>query len=124
MSKDFNISILMDFYGGLLTQKQVDALDCYYNQDYSLQEIAENMNISRQGARDFIKRGEKQLADFEDKLALAGKFARINALADKMAAAIEKLEKLRNCGESDSGDSGADIITDMKNILADIRNSL
>ena len=61
MSKDLNVSVLLDFYGQLLTQKQNDALDLYYNQDLSLSEIAAHMGITRQGVRDNIKRGETQL---------------------------------------------------------------
>lgn len=48
LPKDLSISMLMDFYGELLTPKQRDALDLYYNQDFSLAEIAQHMDISRQ----------------------------------------------------------------------------
>lgn len=74
MNKNLSISILMDFYGQLLTDKQLKALDMYYNSDLSLSEIAEETGISRQGVRDSIKRGEKQLADFEENLGLAKRF--------------------------------------------------
>jgi len=73
MDKNLQITILMDFYGQLLTEKQTEALDLYYNSDLSLSEIAEMLGISRQGARDFIKRGEKQLQEFENALGLAKK---------------------------------------------------
>ena len=87
MSKDLSISVLMDFYGELLTDKQRDTLDLYYNRDYSLAEIAQDLDISRQGVRDFIKRGEKQLAEFEEKLGMADKY-------EKISADIERLESL------------------------------
>lgn len=87
MSKDLSISLLMDFYGQLLTDKQLSALEYYYNDDLSLAEIAEEMNISRQGVRDFIKRGEKQLDDFEKKLGLAGRF-------EKIKSSIEQIDSL------------------------------
>lgn len=87
MSKDLSISVLMDFYGELLTDKQRDTLDLYYNRDYSLAEIAQDLDISRQGVRDFIKRGEKQLAEFEEKLGMADKY-------EKISADIERLERL------------------------------
>ena len=87
MSKDLSISVLMDFYGELLTDKQRDTLDLYYNRDYSLAEIAQDLDISRQGVRDFIKRGEKQLAEFEEKLGMADKY-------EKFSADIERLESL------------------------------
>lgn len=75
MAKDLSISMLMDFYGQLLTQKRYDTLDLYYNQDMSLSEIAEEVGISRQGVRDNIKHGERQLNEFEEKLGLAGRFS-------------------------------------------------
>ena len=70
--------MLLDFYGELLTQKQQDAVDFYYNQDFSLAEIAEDMSISRQGARDLIKRAEKQLLEFENALGLVARFSKIS----------------------------------------------
>ncbi len=92
MNKDLSISILMDFYGQLLTTKQLDALDMYYNQDLSLAEIAEEIDISRQGVRDSIKRGEKQLMDFEDKLGLAKRFQDISKDISKMNEIIDTLD--------------------------------
>ena len=56
--KDLNIALLFDFYGEMLTEKQKDVIDLYYNEDLSLAEIAEHEGISRQGVRDNIKRGE------------------------------------------------------------------
>lgn len=70
MSKDLNVAVLLDFYGEMLTEKQRDAIDLYYNQDLSLSEIAEHEHITRQGVRDSIKRGEVFLYELEDKLRL------------------------------------------------------
>ncbi len=77
MAKDLSIAVLMDFYGGMLTDKRYDVLDMYYNQDMSLAEIAAELDISRQGVRDAIKHGERQLAELEEKLGLAKRFADI-----------------------------------------------
>ena len=87
MAKDLKLVILLDFYGGLLTEKQAAALDGYYNQDLSLAEIAEEMGISRQGVMAFLRQGEKHLRDFEDKLGLADRFSQIS----------EKTEEMRQC---------------------------
>lgn len=105
MSKNLNVSILMDFYGQLLTPKQLEALDFYYNDDLSLGEIADEMKISRQGVRDFIKRGEKQLDELEEKLGLAGRFSdikskieEINSVADGLSQSVgsrPELDRLR-----------------------------
>ncbi len=66
--KDLRIAVLFDFYGEMLTEKQKDVVDLYYNQDLSLAEIAEHEGISRQGVRDNIKRGEAYLLELEEKL--------------------------------------------------------
>lgn len=92
MAKDLNISILMDFYGQLLSDRQLDMMDMYYNQDLSLAEIAEEAQISRQGVRDAIKRGEKQLSEFEEKLGLIKRFTDISAQIDKMNDIISGLQ--------------------------------
>ena len=91
MSKNLSVSLLMDFYGQLLTPKQLEALEYYYNDDLSLAEIADQMSISRQGVRDFIKRGEKQLLELEEKLGLARKFEKIKLKIEKIDTLADKL---------------------------------
>ncbi|MDO5126109.1 MAG: putative DNA-binding protein [Ruminococcus sp.] len=71
MSKNLEISVLLDLYGQLLTKKQFDMLDFYYNDDLSLAEIAEQYHISRQGVHDSIKRGEELLLSYENVLHLS-----------------------------------------------------
>ena len=66
MAKNLEIALLFDFYGEMLTDKQRDVVELYYNDDLSLSEIAENEGITRQGVRDSIKRAEAQLLDMED----------------------------------------------------------
>ena len=61
MAKDLEISFLLDFYGDMLTEKQREVIEFYYNEDLSLSEIADNEGITRQGVRDSIKRAEAQL---------------------------------------------------------------
>jgi len=88
--KDFKISYLLDFYGDILTDKQKDAIDLYYNEDLSLAEIAEYQNITRQGVRDAIKRGEEILLEMEEKLGFAGKTEELTVLLEdvyKLSAA-------------------------------------
>lgn len=94
MSKDLSISMLLDFYGQLLTQKQGDALDLYYNQDLSLSEIAAHMNITRQGVRDNIKRGERQLLKLEEDIGLAKRFSSVSAICDIVNEYIQKLSDM------------------------------
>lgn len=91
MAKDLSLVILLDFYGGLLTDKQALALDCYYNQDLSLSEIADDMGISRQGVMAFLRQGEKHLKSFEEKLGLAERFHKMNNGLSDMKAIIDSL---------------------------------
>ena len=73
MAKNLEISALLDYYGMLLTDKQRETVEYYYDDDLSLGEIAENMGISRQGVRDSIKRSETILLEAEEKLGLMKK---------------------------------------------------
>ena len=73
MEKNVKVSILLDFYGKLLTEKQFKLLDDYYNNDLSLSEVAENENITRQAVRDNLKNGENNLLEYESKLGLMEK---------------------------------------------------
>lgn len=84
MAKDLNISILLDFYGDMLTEKQKEVVELYYNEDLSLSEIAEHSGITRQGVRDSIKRAEMQLLEYEERLALAQKFRSIQEGLDSI----------------------------------------
>ena len=68
MDKKVEISILCELYGKLLTEKQCEFINDYYNNDLSLSEIAENNNITRQAVRDMIKKGERKLFEYEEKL--------------------------------------------------------
>ena len=73
MDKKLETSDLLDIYGELLTAKQRDMLELYYNDDLSLAEIAEHYEISRQGVHDSIKRGEETLREYERVLGLKAK---------------------------------------------------
>lgn len=70
MEKNVKVSMLCQIYGKLLTEKQYNFLDDYYNNDFSLSEIAENYGITRQAARDNIVKGENKLFEYEEKLGI------------------------------------------------------
>lgn len=74
MEKLAKRSLLVDFYGPLLTEKQRNVWDFHYQQDLSLSEIAEVENISRQAIHDLLKRTERILSEYEDKLGLVERF--------------------------------------------------
>lgn len=88
--KKFIYGILYDYYGDLLKDNQENIIDMYYNLDYSLSEIAEEMNISRQGVYDALKRAEKSLADYEEKMKLHEKYK-------KHLKAAENIVRLASC---------------------------
>lgn len=73
MKKIMHISLLMDYYDSFLTEKQREMMNLYYEEDYSLGEIAALHHISRQGAYDSIKKGEMILHRYEESLGLVKK---------------------------------------------------
>ena len=71
--KNLQIGYLLDFYGDILPERKRSVMDMYYNEDLSLAEIATEIDISRQGVRDIIKKTEEELFFYENKLGLAQK---------------------------------------------------
>lgn len=101
MAKNLEISLLLDFYGEMLTKKQHDFLELYYDEDLSLSEIAQNEGITRQGVRDAIKRAEAQLFHMESKLGLVKKFEEQKKGLDEIIFHAEKInEHNLRCGLS------------------------
>lgn len=87
--KNLTIGYLLDFYGELLADRRRELMSLYYNEDYSLAEIAAEVGISRQGVRDAIKRGEEELRNFEDKLGMAARFAELQALSARLETVLD-----------------------------------
>ena len=87
--KNLEISYLMDFYGNLLSDKQRNIMQLYYQEDLSLAEIATEVGITRQGVRDNIVRAEKELINFENALGLWKKFSRITDNLSKIRGIIQ-----------------------------------
>ena len=98
MTKDLRFSLLLAFYRNLLSDKQVEMLESYYDHDLSLSEISENVGMSRQGVRDTIKRAEQQLIEYEEKLGLIKKTNRLQELYDSALESgdFEQLGKFIN----------------------------
>lgn len=86
--KNLNISLLLDFYGDILSERQNEMLSMYYNEDCSLSEIAETFSISRQGVRSVLKKGETILTDMENKLHLASRFIKIRDKSTELASEL------------------------------------
>ena len=96
MAKDLTISMLYDFYGDLLTEKQQEVIELYYNEDLSLAEIASHSGITRQGVRDSIKRAEFQLTEFEEQLGLAGRFREIKSQLEEIKKNAFEIEQINS----------------------------
>lgn len=94
MEKNLNISLLLDFYGQMLTEKQREVVEFYYNEDLSLAEIAQHSGITRQGVRDSIKRAESQLLDCEEKLGLMRRFHEIQAGLGEIVRCASDIQEL------------------------------
>lgn len=91
VAKKLEISLLLDFYGDMLTEKQRNVVELYYNEDLSLSEIAAHSRITRQGVRDSIKRAEGILLDLEDRLGLAKKFRTIQDGLDRIVQNAQEI---------------------------------
>ena len=94
------ISLLYDFYGGLLTEKQRQVMELYHEENLSLAEIAEEFGLSRQGVHDTLKKAEHLLTEYEDKLGLVAKLMKsrhaiaeidriIDGITDSLTASVE-----------------------------------
>ena len=86
------ISLLLDFYGQLVTKRQYEILDMHYNNDCSFGEIAAELNISRQGVYDNIKRGKAALLSIERKLGLVARFVDQKKRALEIMKALESID--------------------------------
>ncbi len=93
MEKDLDTVLLLDIYSGLLTEKQLRLCDMYYNQDYSLSEIADIEQTTRQAARDGIEKAKQKLKSFEENL----------GVLVKRSSTLAALEKARQLAEGSEG---------------------
>ena len=89
----YRMALLYDFYGDMLTDRQKEFYDLYYNEDLSLAEIAENYGITRQGVRDVIVRGEAVLTELEDKTGIVRRFLRMKDQFARMEEAVAAISK-------------------------------
>jgi predicted DNA-binding protein YlxM (UPF0122 family) len=112
LEKLSQIAWLKDYYGPLLTEKQRTILSLYYEDDFSLSEIGDDMQISRQAVYDLLKRSEHQLLQYEEKLGLVKKFQ----------YARQQLEEA--CQLLDNENSDAAAVQRVKGILQEITDFL
>ena len=91
MDKFEEMALLLDIYGELLTEKQRDVMDQYYNYDLSLQEIAENEGISKQGVHDLIRRAEHSLLKADEKLGFRKRLSGIRSGLENISNMLEDI---------------------------------
>jgi predicted DNA-binding protein YlxM (UPF0122 family) len=101
IEKMVEIGLLFEQYKELLTEKQKEIVSLYYEEDYSLGEISENLNVSRQGIYDTLKRSEKILKDYDNKLNLLYRFQEqekfVKNIVDKIVDIKQNLLQNRDC---------------------------
>lgn len=112
MSKNLEIAILLDFYGEMLTAKQRDMIDLYYNEDLSLGEIAQLEKITRQGVRDSIKRGEDFLYELEEKLQMLRQYREMQKIFRQVESLATEIYRI-----SDTYKYSAKLSNDAKEII-------
>lgn len=93
-NQTYRMTMLFDFYGEILTERQKEFFDLYYNEDLSLAEIAENAGISRQGVRDVIVRAEAAMQALEDRTGIIRRFESQRNRADAILAAAGELKAI------------------------------
>ena len=94
VENNVKISFLCQIYGKLLTKKQLQVLEDYYNNDLSLSEIAENNGITRQAVRDIIKKGESKLFELEEKLLIMEKMLEQEKQIQHILSDISKIQEV------------------------------
>lgn len=117
--KPLEMSLLFDFYGETLTEKQRELFDLYYNEDLSLAEIAEHAGITRQGVRDSIKRAEHALGEMEEKLGLVARYGDTERCAEELSQQVTLLQTL-NADKLHSREA-EDILSRMAALLDQLR---
>ena len=117
VAKNLEISFLLDFYGDVLTERQREVMEQYYNDDLSLAEIADNFGITRQGVRDSIKRGEGIILDLEQKVGFAARYRAVQ----QGVAQLEILARSIRFANANSYSPNAEIERDVDQMLEEIR---
>lgn len=98
----YEVSVLLDFYGQLLTERQHELLDMHYNNDLSLGEIADEFGISRQGVHDSIRKSKAVLLAYEDQLKLVERFRDQEKRMRSVLECLQQVEK--DCPEMKNND--------------------
>ncbi|MCI8384722.1 MAG: putative DNA-binding protein [Clostridia bacterium] len=113
MEENVKISMLNEIYGKMLTKKQYEIIDDYYNNDLSLSEIAQNNEITRQAVRDILKKGEKKLFEYEENLLLMEKTLKQGKKIEKVLGQLETIQK---------SNSNQKIVSEIQSIISEVQS--
>lgn len=95
-SKNVNMSLLIDFYGDMLSEKQREAMELYYNEDLSLSEVADITGLTRPGVRDRLLKSENILRNLEEKLGLLRRFEEMTGEIERITKELESHKNGKN----------------------------
>ena len=115
--KTYEMSLLFDFFGDFLTEKQREYFDLHYNEDLSLSEIAANVGITRQGVRDIIVRAENTLVEAEEKTGIIKRFFEHTAEIEKATAIAQEISLL-----SENNERLLELSSQLQSILSGLKN--
>jgi len=115
--KIVEIGLLFDFYGKLLSARQFQAIELYYIHDLTLTEIGEQLEISRQGAYDLVKRAESVLYKYEDTLGLVKRFEINRKKAEELNYLLYKLKNNSDIINGENKEIFEDINSIVKQLL-------
>ncbi|MBR1814161.1 MAG: DNA-binding protein [Lachnospiraceae bacterium] len=121
MEKIVEQTLLYDFYGDLLTDRQKEVYEEIVFNDLSLSEAAEEYGISRQGIHDMIRRSENALREYEEKLHMIRRFQTIRELTEE---ALEQLEVLQKAEEAGGPEKIHEAVAALKDQLTKIQSNL
>lgn len=117
ISKFVRIAMLLDIYGGLLTEKQKEFVELHYEEDYSFGEISQEHGVSRQAVHDAVKHAEKTLENYEEKLQILEK---INSQKE----VIEKLNTIKENILQNNGSEPSRIIKDIDEVIETLEKTI
>lgn len=105
MDKNVEISVLCQLYGKVLTEKQYEVLNDYYNNDLSLSEIAENNNITRQAVRDIVKKSENKLYELEENIGYMKRILQEEKIINKIQVQLVEIENINDIISNDKDEN-------------------
>ncbi|MCI8609254.1 MAG: putative DNA-binding protein [Firmicutes bacterium] len=117
MDKIAEASLLNDFYGQLLTEKQRQVMELYHEENLSLAEIAEEFQISRQAVYDTLKKAEKSLNEYEEKLGLVKKFLSTSQAIEEIEIAVDAMMATQTIGACHQQDGWSGHLQKIKTII-------